>query len=165
MARFGIRVRVEGIKVSKVNIAKLKKLAHRGIVECTAKSAIKVQNAARQSSAVDTGRLRSSIRINFTDNGAGADVGSDVEYASFIEHGTMPHFPPVDALRKWARRVLRDEGAAFLVARAISRRGTKPRPFLQPAWDGERRNYVQCVKREIRTALRKSDLKTRIRIF
>ncbi len=162
MARFGVLVKVEGIKSSKANIAKLKKLAHRGMVECTAKSAIKVQNNARQSSAVDTGRLRSSIRINFTDDGTGADVGSDVEYASFIEQGTMPHFPPVQALKAWARRVLRDEGAAFLVARAISRRGTNPRPFLQPAWDSERRKYVRCVDREIRSAARRSDLKTKI---
>ena len=58
-------------------------------------------------------------------------------YAAAVEFGRkagkMPPWGPGTALRRWARLVLRDEGAAFLVARKIGRHGTTPQPFLEPA--------------------------------
>jgi len=84
---------------------------------------------ARRYAPVDTGRLRASIvpdvrRIG--DDVVGI-VGTNVDYAPYMELGTRPHFPPVSALMVWARR---HHINAFLVARAISRRGLKARPFL-----------------------------------
>ena len=46
---------------------------------------------------------------------------------NIVTHNTSPHFPPVEALKGWAKRQLGDEKLAFVVARAISRTGTKPR--------------------------------------
>lgn len=53
--------------------------------------AIKVQNAARELAAVDTGRLRSSIQHTpGTDaNGPYVDVGTNVTYAPHVEYGTQ----------------------------------------------------------------------------
>jgi phage gpG-like protein len=44
---------------------------------------------------VDTGRLRSSIRSELSSDGEGqyALVGSDVEYAVFVEYGTYRKRP------------------------------------------------------------------------
>jgi len=49
-----------------------------------------VSNSAKRRCPVDTGRLRSSIRwAVFTDaQGLFAQVGTDVEYALFVERGT-----------------------------------------------------------------------------
>lgn len=62
-------------------------------------------------------------------------VGSSQPSATFLELGTKPHMPPVEALIPWVKAVLgvepkRARSVAFLVARKIARKGTKPkRPF------------------------------------
>lgn len=56
-----------------------------------AQKAVKVERIAKNLCAVDTGRLRSSIAWTFARDSQGlfAQVGSDVEYAAFIEFGTI----------------------------------------------------------------------------
>ncbi len=83
-----------------------------------------------------TGTLAQSIQpgqITVTDDNVEAVVEANAEYASFVEWGTRPHFPPVDALKDWAAKFLGDPRLAFLIARAISRRGTVPRNFMGQA--------------------------------
>jgi len=87
---------------------------------------------AKINAPVDTGKLRSSIMPGVTSNSGGVVgvTGSNVAYAPFMELGTAAHWPPIAALEGWARR----HGTnAYLVARAIARRGTKARRFLQKA--------------------------------
>lgn len=67
----------------------LKEWARRAKAETRAdvfKLAIVVQNEARRLAPVDTGRLRSSITVKRTPDGA--VVGSNVEYAPYVEYGT-----------------------------------------------------------------------------
>jgi len=71
--------------------------------------------------------------ITITDDNVEAIVEANIHYASFVEFGTRPHFPPIDALRDWCAKFLGDERLAFVVARAISRRGTLAHPFMGPA--------------------------------
>lgn len=52
-------------------------------------------------------------------------VISTALYGAAVEDGSRPHWPPIEPLRLWAKRKLGDEGAAFPVARAIAKRGTK----------------------------------------
>lgn len=83
-----------------------------------------------------TGALSQSLQpgaITVSDDNVEAVVEANADYASFVEFGTRPHFPPVEALKDWAAKFLGDEALAFLVARAISRRGTIAHPFLGPA--------------------------------
>jgi phage gpG-like protein len=82
--------------------------------------------------AINTGHLRDSILVEMTDNKLAAEIGPTVDYGAYVEFGTQPHFPPLAALEDWARK----HGIpAFLVARAIARRGTFARPYLAPAFD------------------------------
>lgn len=103
---------------------------------------LRVHGRAARLCPVDTGRLRSSIRwtIGQDNRGLVGIVGTDVHYAPYVHNGTRPHFPPPGAMQPWARRHGFPPGAAgaFLVARAISRRGTKPRPFLARALEEAR---------------------------
>jgi hypothetical protein len=83
-----------------------------------------------------TGALSQSIQpgpITVTDDNVEAVVEANADYASFVEFGTRPHWPPVDALKDWCAKFLGDERLAFVVARAISKRGTMAQPFLGPA--------------------------------
>lgn len=57
------------------------------------------------------------------------------EYAPTVEYGRRAgrRPPPTRAIRPWLRRHGIPEDAAFVVARAIGRRGLRPRPFLFPS--------------------------------
>lgn len=88
-----------------------------------------VEGTARSLAPKDTGRLGGSITHQIS--GLTSRIGPSVSYGLYVEKGRRPGKPPpVSAIEPWARR----RGAnPFLVARAIGRRGTKPRPFLVPA--------------------------------
>lgn len=52
-----------------------------------ARTAYAIENRAKKTVRVDTGRLRGSITATFTDGGFNAEVGSNVEYAFDQEFG------------------------------------------------------------------------------
>jgi HK97 gp10 family phage protein len=54
------------------------------------KVGLQVQNEARRACPVDTGRLRSSIMMKHGTDGGGfyVTIGTNVEYAAFVEFGT-----------------------------------------------------------------------------
>jgi len=125
--------------------ATYRKAVRDGVKAEVSRAALAVQAGARRRAAVDTGRMRASIAPTFRRDGLGAEVATNTGYGLYVELGTRPHFPPPRALRGWARRVLGDEGKAFGVARAIARRGTRPRPFLVPAWEEERAKFERAI--------------------
>ena len=98
-----------------------------------AKSALTVESGAKLVAPVDTGRLRASITSDLKPTRA--LVKAAVFYAAHVEFGTRPHWPPIAALQPWARRHGFPAGrlGAFLVARAIAKRGTRAQPFMRPA--------------------------------
>lgn len=114
------------------------------------KSALKIETDAKRKAPSDTGRLRSSIQTKISLGGFSADVFSDANYAMAVEKGSRPHFPPVTALEGWARRHGM-EGMEFLIARAIAKKGTKPQPFLFPAWEAERPEFINEIKNILRS--------------
>lgn len=116
--------------------------------------------AVKAAAPRDTGRLANSTDSVVTEDSAEltAVVFSRVRYSLFVHGGATygAKGPPRDALLAWARRhlakgILRArasagestagyrprvkkseaESLAFLVARAIKRRGLKPRPYLR----------------------------------
>jgi hypothetical protein len=98
-------------------------------------SLLLVEGDARRGVKRDTGRLQSSITHRVSGGGANltGEVGPSVKYGLFVERGRRPgRPPPVSAVAGWARR----HGVSpYLVARAIGRKGVRPRPFLLPAYE------------------------------
>ena len=87
-------------------------------------------------------KLSNSLKSVVKQKGKWIEISISLEdYWKYIEYGTRPHFPPIQAIRKWidVKPVLprpikgklptRDK-LAFLIARKISRVGTRPKPFL-----------------------------------
>jgi hypothetical protein len=79
-------------------------------------------------------------------------LGTNVPYGIYVHEGTRPHFPPYGEgtpLAAWGKR----HGIpAFLVARAIARRGTKGRPFFKQGFEkslGEIGNLVSWLARQV----------------
>ena len=125
-----------------------KDLRGTAMVEAMRDATMLVTRSARINAPVDTGRLRASIvpEVVQRDNVVKGIVGSNVKYAPYMELGTRPHWPPIQALEVWARR---HNMTAFVVARAIARRGTKARRFLQRAFMENRNQIGEIIARTV----------------
>lgn len=121
-------------KAQKDILRKIKEMTGGPVVAAMRTATLMILRDAKIFAPVDTGRLRASITpsVTATENVIKGIVGSNVVYAPYVELGTRPHFPPISALETWARS---HGTSAFLVARAISRRGTKAVKYLQRAYE------------------------------
>ena len=82
--------------------------------------------------AWDTGHLANTILVDRSSDGSIVEIGPTAPYGPYVEFGTKPHFPPMDALEDWARRHGLD--SAWPICKAISERGTPAQPYLLPAY-------------------------------
>ena len=74
-----------------------------------------------------------------------------LKYAAAVEFGSVPHWAPIAPLKQWAKRKLGDEGAAYAVQKTIAKKGTKPKPFLRPAYMKVIPGYKKKIKRILRS--------------
>jgi len=129
----------------------------------------------QKQSGYSEGLLRASIRpfVTIDKMVAGVRAGgaktseNGFDYARAVEFGTRPHFPPVKALTgqqesldTWVRRMspsapegMEDasqeevnETVAFLIARDISRTGTKEMPFMRPGFNVARAKLRKSLR-------------------
>jgi len=104
------------------------------------------------------GDLRRSISSDV--KGAGLNmhgvVGTPMVYALPVEMGAGPHFPPVDRIGLWVRRVnmsieylgrpLAIAQMAFLVARSISQRGLSPHWMFRDGLSAARSRVLSTLQ-------------------
>lgn len=106
---------------------------------------VELKNKLTANDSNASGNLAKSIRGIVKQNGKYIVISIQLEdYWKYIENGTKPHFPPVDAIKKWisvkpvlprplkSGKLPTSNQLAFLIARKISRVGTKAKPFLKP---------------------------------
>jgi len=105
------------------------------------RAGITVRNAAAKRAPVDTGRLRASLayEVDPAPLPLWAKVGTNVEYAPYMEFGTGVfaegegggrHWPPGEALSAWAGK--HGFASGFAAAAAIGKRGgLEPRRYLR----------------------------------
>ena len=86
------------------------------------------------------GTLRNSInfRVNVTTDTL--EVGSNVEYAPYVELGTGPHFVPPPEWERFEAEKGKGVGKAYV----------KPRPFIRPAIEEHRDEYKKIAERELK---------------
>lgn len=128
-------VTVTGADAVISNMRAIDTKARKNVTRAVQISTLNIHRRARrrlaEEKAVDTGRALSSI--TWIRVGMDGLVSVDAEHGKFIEFGTAPHFPPPSALAGWCRRHGM-AGMEFVVARAISERGTPARPYLYPSY-------------------------------
>ena len=91
-----------------------------------------------------SGNLEKSASYRCTFNGKFFEVIFNLQdYWKYLENGTKPHFPPIDAIERWVtiKKLIPRAGSngkvpstkqlAYLIAREISINGTKPTKLLQ----------------------------------
>ncbi len=89
------------------------------------KAGKQVQATAKKLCPVDTGQLRNSIEVTQIENGV--DIGTNVEYAPYVEFGT-------------------GQRGDSSVAHRHDWDGMAPRPFLHPALQANKKNVVKIVQ-------------------
>jgi len=101
---------------------------------------------------------------------AHAEGSNNYNYAPAVEYGTRPHWPPIAPLVEWAklkhlagvysvktrrrlgsksRKATENYSLAYAVQRKIARHGTKPRPFMEPAFNSKKAEVVRLFRRAI----------------
>jgi hypothetical protein len=86
-----------------------------------------LKKALKEECPADTGDLKKSIDVEITNDKLHIVA---LEYAMYIEKGTIPHFVPIEPLKDWARRKLGDEKLAYAVRNHIAKYGTRPNEFI-----------------------------------
>lgn len=83
------------------------------------------------------GTLRNSITHRV--EGEALKLGSNVEYAPYVELGTGPHFTPPPEWEKFTTERGSGVGRAYV----------KPRPYIRPAIEDHRDEYKAIAEREL----------------
>jgi hypothetical protein len=114
------------------------RIADEHLSRAMTQSVLAVEAAVKPLVPVFRGRLRGSIGGQVKHEGPGSIVGRvgsslNEVYPAVMEFGRRPGAagPPSNALERWAHLVLGDVRLAFVVARAIHRRGIRGRFFMR----------------------------------
>lgn len=123
----------------------MEKLELTTIQDITNDFVVELKNKLKANDSYASGDLVNSIRGIVKQNGKYIVISIQLEdYWKYIENGTKPHWPPVDAIKKWISvkhvlpRPLKNgklpttNQLAYLIGRKISKVGTKAKPFLKP---------------------------------
>jgi HK97 gp10 family phage protein len=104
----------------------------------------------------NTGTLRNSIQIFTNPKAYSATVATNTGYGFHVEFGRKPgKMPPIDVIERWVRLKLRVKDntrvAAFAIARKIAAVGTKPQPFMKPAFEVAQSKFRKRMKALIKS--------------
>lgn len=100
----------------------------------------------------NTGQLKGSVGFDKLPDGGRIKV--DAPHATFMEHGTRPHMPPLKPLVLWAvRKFGVSEKEAYPIARSvqlkISKDGIEPRHFMKNSIPEIERVMMREIHREL----------------
>ena len=153
------RIDVRGIEELKRNIQAVRAGFPAWLAAANRETAEEIQHIAQRNiksiDAYATGLMSSSVEVASSPAGLVWTVGTKVKYGPYVEFGTRPHWPPLDAIRKWCQVRGIPESAAFLIARKISRVGTPERPWLYPAFLEGMKNHANRVRNAVQGGLQK----------
>ena len=106
-------------------------------------SAFNIERNAKSSASVKTGHLKRSISTKIGDMEATIHT-SNLKYAPMVEFGTRPHI-----IRAKNKKALYWKGASHPV-KQVSHPGSKAKPYLIPAFEKEKDQFLEKLKEVIR---------------
>lgn len=120
---------------------------------------ILLQEALKDKLTAEHGKFTGALQASIGYRLVGDEIHIVMEdYGKYIEYGTPPHFPPVEELMDWVKvkwGASSDKEArqkAFILARHISKYGTRPFPFI-------RTTLAQDFTRILKSVLEKGNAK------
>ena len=137
----GVRISIEGLEAIRRGLERAPEMARAELLGAATESTLLIEREVKEIMPRVSGLTANSISSDAfsTPTGVLGVVSSTQPSAVFVELGTGPHMPPVDALVPWVQAVLgvepdRVRQVAFLVARKIARKGTPAqKPFERAA--------------------------------
>lgn len=146
----GIRVE-SNLEVLGANAARAERAVRLELGRLVQGIALDVEAEAKRQAPVFQGHLRRSITtgaVQVSGNTASIEVGPGVSYGRFVEYGRGPgKAPPLSAIAPWAAR----KGIpAFVLAKAIARRGTRARPYMRPGLEFARSRAPRHINRAVK---------------
>jgi HK97 gp10 family phage protein len=133
-------------------ISDLKKDVSKEVDRALHTGAILIKSQAVLNAPSYLGNLGRGIDVfeKSTGNTIRYEVISQANYSKAVEFGSKPHTPPLEEIVKWAvfRGMSKEDGAR--VWHHIRKYGTKPHPFMAPAFA----MYKDDVARLVRNAVR-----------
>jgi HK97 gp10 family phage protein len=152
----GYEVEIRGLEEQLKKMQALDQIAGEELTTAMQQTVTTVASAAKENAPVGvSGELRSSINGEVT-QAVGADVtgrvGTSVEYGLYVERGSRPHWPPLMPILLWVTRKLQAEKpylTALMIQRKIAWHGTKPKPFLQPAFEASKGQVQHFFERAL----------------
>ena len=90
-----------------------------------------------------TGNLRKGLKKKYSKKAIGGTVTSNAPHSHLIEFGVKPHI-----IRAKNKKELSSDGEIF--GKEVMHPGSKPRPFMQPAYYQERSNYIENLKKAVK---------------
>lgn len=154
-----IRISID-ISRAKAALARAPKVMERAIDIKLSRGAIEVAREARRDAPKAFSNLVNSIRAERV-GVLHYQVVEGMNYGRVVEEGSKPHFPNSTVLIPWVERVLGVRGKearekAFLIARAISRRGTPAQPYMRPAAQAKASRLFELVKQGVDEGIREA---------
>jgi len=168
----GLYVDERSLRALGLNIRNFKATVLRGAADGLKEFGMKIVAQAKanlkSNDSVATGLLRNSGRTIAQPDGT-VDAGFYANYAEFVEYGrNRGKMPPVDSIYEWVKKKGRkrnsalkaaavfsgkseDElakSAAWAIAKSIAEHGTKPHPFLKPAYE-QYRNSIDLFMQNV----------------
>jgi len=127
-------------------------------------------NLRDEDGAFDTGFLANSLVVD-KEQFLHKEIGYSALYAGYVEFGSSPHFPPIDAIYSWLWRKKTDLkltyrknkntmlngksynadilGIAWSIAKNMAIKGTEPKPFMRPAFNEGKSKAGQIIKKRM----------------
>lgn len=106
--------------------------AERIMMDAASRGFVTSQDKLVSNGTSDTGELLTSGVPPRREADGSIVWGYNAPHAVWIEYGRAPGYVSPEHLKGWARRKLGDEGAAYPVAKKISKEGFEPQPFVRP---------------------------------
>lgn len=137
-------VNITGQRQTIMNLTNYERRKYMGIKDVTEDTGDRILSRARALVNVDSGRLRSSLRAKVTTANFRfeVEIGSDLLYAAYLEYGTGIYSTKGTGRKTpWVYKA----GGKWWWTK-----GARPRPYLTPAYNAERDNYLDRLRLEMR---------------
>ena len=142
-----IKINADELNKFSVEVIKLSNEVEEDVKKVVKNSAFSIEANAKsnltKNKSVDTGHLRRGIATDI--KGLGATIHtSNIKYAPGVEYGTKAHI-----IRPKNKKVLYWKGAKHPVKK-VNHPGSKAKPFLIPAFNQEKDQFLEKLKEVIK---------------
>lgn len=138
--------KLEGLKHLLENMETYSKRKTKDLTNQVVVSTATIAQNAKHRVPKDLRNLEKSIQhvVKIRQDKIIGEVFTNSEYAAPTEFGARPHWTKKENLQGWADRKHIPVGA---VQWSIATKGTRPQPFLDPAYRGEKPRFLNAVRR------------------